>query len=78
MGIIRANLDYDEEVHHLGISREWSNMIGYKMSSSLAEVSTKAMTSPVENFKQGLWNNDMTTNMATLLLGSSPEIKFVG
>ena len=46
--------------------REWSNMIGYKMSSSLARVYTIARTSPVENFKHG-WVNDMTANMTQLL-----------
>ena len=44
---------------------EWSHMIGYGMSSSLAGFYTTAKTSPVKNFKHG-WNNDMVSNMATL------------
>jgi len=50
---LRAGLDYGEEVHRSRISGEWSNMIGYDISSSHAEVYTTANTSLVENCKHG-------------------------
>ena len=50
---LTANLDYNEEVHPQSIVLgEWSNMIGYEMSSSLAGVYTIAKTSLVEYFKR--------------------------
>ena len=48
---IRASLDFSDKVQRSKILVEWSNMIGYKMGSSLAMVYTTSKTSPVENFK---------------------------
>jgi hypothetical protein len=59
-----AGLDYGEKVHWSRILGEWSNMIGYKMGSSLTGVCAMAKTSPVENFKHR-WRNVMVVHMAT-------------
>ena len=48
---LRVSLDYGEEIHLLRILGEWSNMIGYKMSSSPAGNFSAAKTSPIKNFK---------------------------
>jgi hypothetical protein len=48
-------------------SGEWSNMIGYKIGSSLAGVYAMAKTSLMKNFKHG-WKKDMDANMATLFV----------
>ena len=46
-----VGLDYSEEVHQSRFLGGWSNMIGYRVGSSLARVCTTAKTSLVENFK---------------------------
>jgi hypothetical protein len=48
---LRTGLDFNEKVHRSRILREWSNMIGYQMGSSLVEVYTMAKTSPMKDFK---------------------------
>ena len=50
---IRIGLDYIEEVHKSSILGEWSNMIGYKMGSSLLMVYTTTKSFPAEDFKHG-------------------------
>ena len=57
---LRANLDYNEEVHQSKIEGEWSNMIGYKTGSSPAKVYTMAKTFMANIFKYGLKNNVVT------------------
>jgi hypothetical protein len=51
--MLRAGLNYGEEVHHSRISGEWSNMIGFGMNSSLAKVYTTPKTFAEENSKHG-------------------------
>jgi hypothetical protein len=65
--MLRAGLNYGEEVHHSRISGEWSNMIGFGMNSSLAKVYTTPKTFAEENSKHG-WKNDMVVNMATFFV----------
>ena len=50
----RAGSHYIEEVQQSRTSREWSNMIGYEMDSSLADAYNASKTSQVESFKHGL------------------------
>ena len=50
--LLRAGLDYVEEVHWSRNLGEWSNMIGYKMGSSRADVNTTTKTPLVKNSKQ--------------------------
>ena len=54
-GWFRANFEFGEKVHQWRVSREWSNVIGHKMVSSLAGVDTTAKVFSVKNFKHG-WN----------------------
>ena len=49
----RAGSHYSE-VQQSRTSREWSNMIGYEMDSSLVDAYTTSKTSQVESFKHGL------------------------
>ena len=48
---LRVVVDYGEKMHRSRILGEWSNMIGYKMGSSLARVYTTAKTCLMESFK---------------------------
>ena len=65
--VFRANLGYGDEVPWSRIFSGWSNMIGYKMSSSHARVYTMAKTSLVKNFKHNK-KTDMATNVTTLFV----------
>ena len=50
---VKWPLGYGAEAHRSSIIAEWSNMIGYKMSSTLVGAHTTTKTSPVKNFKHG-------------------------
>ena len=65
LSYVRAGLDYDEVVQWSRILGEWSNMIGYKLGSSLAKVYTMAKSSQAKIFEHE-WKDDMAANMATL------------
>ena len=51
--VIRASLDYDEEVHQASILEEWNNMFGYEVGFVPIGVYITTETFPVENFKHG-------------------------
>ena len=48
---VKWPLDYNEDVHQSRQLGEWSNMIGYKMGSSLVGILSTTKTSLVENLQ---------------------------
>ena len=62
--MLRASLDYNEEVHQSIILGGWSNMIGSENGFFTSQGTLWPKTSPVENFKYG-WKIDMVANKAT-------------
>lgn len=52
-----VRLDYNEETHQSGISWEWSNTIGYKMSFSPVKVYTTSKISSSGEFQAQIKKN---------------------